>query len=352
MAMARPRHRCQSKRARCLIRGLVAFTLFVGLNALGGERSEVEPIEVAPLAKPPVKKAPPPNLGTDRPAAEAAPPAPSLVPQTPELSEPGAKPEEVTPEDRVVEWTADAMAEGRARTGGGDPYFGLFRERLEKAFAEGAHQAAGFAEQTRQGLAALGDAEKQYGRTGSALAPKERLDEEHFDDPGSPLMREADGVGASGKKSALTPAASALRDTLHKGETLRAYGDGKLGTGFTAEVDVRQRPDGSLVSADLVRSSGNPAFDEEVLAAIPRALSGMPAPSSRTLRSRWSFEGRYLHKKKLKDMNLKDDGWYLGAAAVAGALLTGHVDETTGDVEVVDLRTTRIACRVRLLRAY
>jgi hypothetical protein len=125
-----------------------------------------------------------------------------------------------------------------------------------------------------------------------------------------------------------------------------------------AVVDIRQTAQGKLVDLSLVKSSGNPLFDKFVLKSAPTAIESLPeAPANRPgihpdgIRSTWAFEGRVTYKKKLSDMKLDKDGWYL-AGMLPLSLLAGSFDEVTGVVEVVDLRNPEFVCKVRLLRVY
>jgi hypothetical protein len=69
------------------------------------------------------------------------------------------------------------------------------------------------------------------------------------------------------------------------------------------------------------------------------------------LRSVWGFCGRVAYKRALRDVNAKDDWWYLAVAGVSG-LLTGTLDEMKGDLQYVDLRHPHYECTAKLLRVY
>lgn len=199
----------------------------------------------------------------------------------------------------------------------------------------------------------------QYGRTGNPYGPGQQ-----------PL--------GSADRDAMNPIANAARerpDSLQAEvwrkqqawDRFREFADGRFGTGIVALVEIRQARDGGFLGAALIRSSGNRMFDEHVLKTAPVAIAAAPSPQDRVngahddgMRTLWSFEGKvvFTHRKKAGQMNA-DDALGLAAMSVLSGLTGGFVpsgitgfDETTGEVEFVDLTHPRFTCKVKLLRVY
>ncbi|MGQ0507134.1 MAG: hypothetical protein ACT4TC_17640 [Myxococcaceae bacterium] len=142
-----------------------------------------------------------------------------------------------------------------------------------------------------------------------------------------------------------------------QGNALRqAAGEGAA-PALVAIVDLYQGPNGELRRIELSQPSGVPEFDRYVMNEAPKALGSLVPPPPEALhgkteqRTTWAFEGRVVYLRHVRDMDLKKDAWYLALAAPAAAL-TGSFEETTGDVQVVDLRNPSYRCTVRLLRVY
>ncbi len=141
---------------------------------------------------------------------------------------------------------------------------------------------------------------------------------------------------------------------------LRAAAGENRKPALVAVVELFQGPDGSLRRIEISQSSGQKGFDDHVLKTAPTALASLAPPPREAspkvgrgedVHTTWAFEGRVEYRRHVKDMNLKDDGWYL-VAALPAALFTGNFEETTGDVQVVDVRQVRYACTVRLLQLH
>src|SRR5262249_54781681 len=64
----------------------------------------------------------------------------------------------------------------------------------------------------------------------------------------------------------------------------------------SVQVRVTQSPDGRIIGAWVTHSSGDPAFDEQVIAAIRTGATAIPAPpptvagGREAIRSDWSFD--------------------------------------------------------------
>jgi len=236
---------------------------------------------------------------------------------------------------RVENWIKDDVASLRVEKGLVDRYFGDMKKALEQAAANPpkfeAHLARNFFADWSSAAQRYGAGRNPYGQ-----------------DDVSPLSR--------ARQEAAGTRYEDFANKLGQGSALRRFAEG--GAALLAVVELRQSATGELLASLLIQSSGNKAFDEHVMRSAPKAILQLPGPKpggagihSDGLRSEWAFEGRIHYKKKLRDMHLKDDWWYLAASSPL-ALLTGNFDETNGDVYVVDLRDPKYTCTVRLLRVY
>ncbi len=236
---------------------------------------------------------------------------------------------------RVENWIKDDVAYLRVEKGLVDRYFGDLKKALEQAAANPpkfeAHLVRNFFADWSSAAQRYGAGQNPYGQ-----------------DDASPLSR--------ARQEAAGTRYEDFANKLGQGSALRRFAEG--GAALFAVVELRQSATGELLTSLLIQSSGNKAFDEHVMRSAPKAILQLPSPKpggagihSDGLRSEWAFEGRIHYKKKLRDMHLKDDWWYLAASSPL-ALLTGNFDETTGDVYVVDLHDPKYSCTVRLLRVY
>jgi hypothetical protein len=250
---------------------------------------------------------------------------------------------------RVDGWMRDELATLRVENGLVDSYFGDMRHSLEKHAGHPPpfHEGNFLQHLARSQL----DAMRSYGKTGSPYAPGQ-----------GPELHTQGGMETPHERTTRTSPQSGgsqqLQQKLEQGARLREFGNGRYGVGLLAIVDIRQTSQGKLVGLSLVQSSGNQVFDKYVMESAPVAIETLPeAPANRPgihpdgIRSTWAFEGRVTYKKKLSDMRLDKDGWYL-AGMLPLSLLAGNFDEVTGVVEVVDLRNPEFVCKVRLLRVY
>ncbi|HLL54591.1 MAG TPA: TonB C-terminal domain-containing protein [Myxococcaceae bacterium] len=250
---------------------------------------------------------------------------------------------------RIDGWMRDELATLRVENGLVDSYFGDMRHSLEKHAGHPPpfHEGNFLQQLARSQL----DAMRSYGKTGSPYGPGQ-----------GPELHTQGGMETPQERATRMYAQSGgsqrLQQTLEQGARLREFGNGRYGVGLMAIVDIRQTAQGKLLGLSLVRSSGNQVFDKYVMESAPVAIEALPeAPANRPgihpdgIRSTWAFEGRVTYKKKLSDMRLDKDGWYL-AGMLPLSLLAGNFDEVTGVVEVVDLRNPEFVCKVRLLRVY
>ena len=122
-------------------------------------------------------------------------------------------------------------------------------------------------------------------------------------------------------------------------------------------LELQQTPDGQLRSVQVVERSGNKAFDEYVLEAVPPALAKLTPPPAEALarhpeviRTLWAVEGRVIYLRRISELK-GQDAWYIASAAGLG-MLAGTFEETTGDMYVIDLRNPKFDCRPRLLKVW
>jgi colicin import membrane protein len=173
---------------------------------------------------------------------------------------------------------AQAAAEAKAKAAA--------EEKRKQAAAEEEQRKkqAAEEEQRKQALAEKAKAEKQA-KARAAQLEKDRQ---------ANLARMAALAGASGgsgsPNSSGTAAQSSGPSSSYGGKVVARirpnilYPDTIVGNP-RAEVEVRTSPDGSIIGKRLVRSSGNPAWDDAVLRAIDRTQSlprdeGRPPPAS------------------------------------------------------------------------
>ncbi|HEY3444880.1 MAG TPA: TonB C-terminal domain-containing protein [Myxococcales bacterium] len=258
-------------------------------------------------------------------------------------------------------WLRDGLATSRARNGV-DPYFSDLGKALEKEAAlESGKLLSGDA--AKDLLSAYQDGASRYSKTGNPYAAGATPGFAPQIDGDTPLATNAQRFQGSGMSKGQSIVGGgvgpdALRQKLEMGRSLRDFADGKFGNGLLAIVELRQGSDGRLLQLTLTQPSGNAAFDAHVMRTAPAAVGALAPPPEKGigihpegLRSTWSFEGRIVYKRKLSDMSLLRDGWYLALMGLAG-LNTGTFDETTGEVEVPDFRHPEFKLKVKLLKVY
>lgn len=241
-------------------------------------------------------------------------------------------------------WAKDELATARVESGLVDPYFVDLRRNI-------ATQVAKSPDFTELGAAGIGKqvvsswqaGAERYAKTGNPFeAPVMRNAPTEMP---SNLQREVDRGSVQARE---------LATTLQAGARLRDFGDGKMGAELYAEVELRQNGAGAVEHLTLIRASGVAQFDRWVLDRASTAVSlldPLDGGMGSQLRSVWAFRGRVAYNRAMRDVNLKEDWWYL-AVAGATSMMTGKFDEVTGDVQYVDLRHPHYECTVRLLRAY
>ncbi|XXF77664.1 TonB C-terminal domain-containing protein [Myxococcaceae bacterium GXIMD 01537] len=242
---------------------------------------------------------------------------------------------------RVQGMAVDELARLRVDNGVVHPYFGKMRAALEKQLENAPlfgtpstlqHMARNWRDQAQR-----------YGASGAPGGV-----------PPPPMPSANERVDSIARNE---PHYDAMRARLQAGEELQDIADGKRGARLLILIELEQGPDGALRSAKVVRGSGNAAFDEYVMARVPTALAPLAPPPAQAagvradgIHTLWEVEGRVIYLRKLSEMK-GQDLWYTSAMAAAG-VLAGKFDETTGDVEVIDLRNPRFVCKPRLLRVY
>ncbi|MBU8895099.1 hypothetical protein DRW03_02420 [Corallococcus sp. H22C18031201] len=242
---------------------------------------------------------------------------------------------------RVKTFVAERIAQDRVETGRIHPYFGRIRASMEKQMEEPPlfdtpKIAVSLLQHWAERAKAFGE-NGAPGRMSAATPPS----------PGELLA-------ARGRDN---PNLNSLRRHVQAGEELQRFADGVAKTSLTVTLEILQGPDGTLRDATVLIASGNKSFDAYVLKSVPPSLQALGAPPSDApgirpegIRSVWEVEGRVSYLRKLKKMR-GQDAWYVAAAALAG-VLAGRFEETTGEVDVIDVRNPHFVVRPRLLRVY
>ncbi|WP_244239350.1 TonB C-terminal domain-containing protein [Corallococcus carmarthensis] len=268
----------------------------------------------------------------------------TLRPGDPSLSaESRAADERALVSERVQGIVDERRARDRVDTGRIHPYFGKLRAQLEKQMdAPPLFDMPSF---PKQMLYAYAEKARQFGASGS---------------PGNvPGPRQAPKPGELlGRRARDEPGYNRLRSRVQAGEELQDFAQGVSTMKLVVTLELLQGPDGILREVKLISRSGNHAYDDYVLQAVPPALGKFPAPPPDAMgvhtdgiRSVWSVEGRVVYVRKLSEMKKGSDNVYLAALAAVG-LLAGGFEETTGEVSVIDVRNPHFECRSRLLRVY
>lgn len=268
----------------------------------------------------------------------------TLRPGDPSLSaESLAAEERARVSERVQDIADERRARDRVDTGRVHPYFGTLRAQLEKQMdAPPLFDMPSFPKQL---MYAYAEKARQFGATGSPGAM-----------PGRRSAPKPSEMLAQRARS--EPAYDRLRSQAQAGEELQDFAHGVSTLKLTVTLELNQGPDGILREVKLISRSGNRAYDDYVLQAIPPALGKVPAPPedamgvhTNGIRSVWAVEGRVVYVRKASDMKKGTDSVYLAALAAAG-FLAGNFDETKGEVYVIDVRNPHFECRSHLLRVY
>ncbi|WP_395853780.1 TonB C-terminal domain-containing protein [Cystobacter fuscus] len=298
-----------------------------------------------------------PSLLPSHPSGDWSLPIPEEKPRgrTIRPGDPSLSPETLAAEEharvsaRVQSFAEDDLAALRVENGLMDPYFSEVREALEKQL-EGAPLFKGKTSgQKLQQFAQtyVKDAER-YGHSGRVGKDRDR----NAHEPLTPLERlEALSQG--------NPAHDRMRGFLKMGEALQQHAEPE--PELVVILELRQAPDGQLRSVQVVEPSGDKAFDKYVSEAVPPALARLTPPPLKTpgvhlgvqsdgIRTLWAVEGRVVYLKQVSEMKGKDAA-YAAAMASLGAL-AGRFEETTGEVQVIDLLDPKFRCRARLLRLW
>ncbi|MHB8420236.1 MAG: TonB C-terminal domain-containing protein [Myxococcales bacterium] len=249
----------------------------------------------------------------------------------------------------VNDWIADGAAEDRVEEGLVDSYYTSVGKSVERAFADTEKHV-----RVKRGKGAVGaesallawsDSASHYAATGNPGEPAADLEDERARYGLGPSTGGPD-PGVNEQQRPITATGSAL--PLFDGS----------GGGLTVVVELRQRGDGKFVSVELKQRSTDPDFDAWVLAEIPEGLATLPPPPAfgaglhkDGLRSLWAFTGKVSYMRKVDDIQMKDDWWYLPAAA-ALAMLGGHFDIGSSSPEMIDLRHPHFIVTSKLLRVY
>ncbi|WP_245814946.1 TonB C-terminal domain-containing protein [Cystobacter ferrugineus] len=321
------------------------------------EPSTTEPSPPLELDAPLAAEARRPSLLPSLPPGDWSLPLPEEKPRgrTIRPGDPSLSPETLAAEEharvsaRVRSFTEDDLAARRVENGLVDPYFSEVRESLEKQL-EGAPLFKGKTSTSKLQQFAqtyLKDAER-YGHSG--LVGKNQKRDAHK--PLTPLEK-LESLPVENK------ALEGMRGFLRLGDALQQHAEPE--PQLVVILELQQAPDGQLRSVQVVEPSGDKAFDKYVSEAMPPALARLAPPPSKTpgvhlgthsngIRTLWSVEGRVVHLKQVSEMKEKDAA-YAAAMASLGAL-AGRFDETTGEVQVIDLLDPKFRCRARLLRVW
>ncbi|MCP3060140.1 TonB C-terminal domain-containing protein [Myxococcus sp. K38C18041901] len=242
---------------------------------------------------------------------------------------------------RVNEMVTGQQAALRVANGLIDPYFSRVREEIEK----GLEDAPLFSKPKllHQAATSWASQAKNFGASGN---------------PGgsAPLAPTSSEQLLALQNRAGDESMERLRGLDQAGDELRKLADGSSSK-LVVTLELWQDADGTLRDKKVVTPSGNPSYDTYVLNTVSGSLAklGAPAEGARGVRAegihtRWAVEGRVVYTIKLKKLESKDSLYVAGALALG--MLAGRFDETTGEVEVIDLRNPRFVCQAKLLRVY
>jgi hypothetical protein len=247
--------------------------------------------------------------------------------------------------ERVQTFAEDDLATLRVENGLVHPYFSQIRTSLAKQMEDPPMFAV---EGTGKRIAQeyLKQAQS-YGATGSTRGRGKGKGPMGREPPTASERLEAVSQG--------NPAHDSMRAFLQAGESMQQLA--QPSPDLVIVLELQQGADGQLRSVKVVERSGNKAFDQYVLDAVPPALAKLTPPPTEALgrhpdviRTLWAVEGRVVYLRKLSELE-GQDAWYVASAAGLG-VLAGTFEETTGDIYVIDLRNPKFDCRPRLLKVW
>lgn len=270
----------------------------------------------------------------------------TLHPGDPSLSPEVLKAEELARvTERVQSFAEDDLATLRVENGLVHPYFSQIRTSLAKEMENAPlFDVEGTGKRIAQEYLRQAQSYGATGSTGRRGRGKGPIDRE----PPTALQKlESISQG--------NPAQDSMRAFLQAGEALQQLA--QPAPDLVIVLELQQTPDGQLRSVQVVERSGNKAFDEYVLDAVPPALAKLTPPPSEALprhpeviRTLWAVEGRVIYLRRISELK-GQDAWYIASAAGLG-MLAGTFEETTGDIYVIDLRNPKFDCRPRLLKVW
>ncbi|MDC0712692.1 hypothetical protein POL68_29795 [Stigmatella sp. ncwal1] len=300
------------------------------------------PAADAPVAEKPLLLSPPSlSLGGTVPIPPEPPRGRTLRPGDPSLSpEVLAAEEHARVSARVQTFAENELATLRVENGLVDSYFGRIDTALEKQMENA--PLFGSPKTLQRMARSYQDQAARYGAGQATSAP--------LHDRAAPTASERLESLSKGN-----PADNRMRAFVQSGEALQRLAEPQ--PQLVVILELQQAADGQLRSVLIVEPSGNKAFDTYVVEAVPPALAGLAPPAGKALgireegiRSRWAVEGSIVYLRHLKDMKDRNAA-YLAAMAALG-VLSGRFEETTGDLQVVDLRYPSFVCRSRLLQVW
>jgi hypothetical protein len=133
---------------------------------------------------------------------------------------------------------------------------------------------------------------------------------------------------------------------IERGARLREFADGRAGVDLIAVVRI----EGDRVS--LEQSSHVAAFDDWVLSNAEVSVGALPEkPPQPGAVSVWRFKGKVSYLRSSREIDAKQDLWYLVLMAPFG-MAPGTFDEVRGEANYVDLRYPHYEAHVSLLQVY
>jgi hypothetical protein len=245
-------------------------------------------------------------------------------------------------ESKVREWAQAELGRARVRDGALEPYFVALKHALE----DNAQHAPPFSTTSvvSEFVNNWKETAEQYGKTAE-------LKWEPEDPQMRALYRRLDPP--------LIPGSNTERIALGLAQfhLVKQELSGRAGMEMVAILELRQAPDGKVLEVKLQRTSGSKTFDAYALQTLPEAVAKLPPPSDDVrashphgMRTVWAYKGEISYLKNVKKFGAKDLP-YLASMGLLSAL-GGSFDETTGKVEIADVREPRYLCKVQLLGLY